>query len=101
MGINIRGALGSVNLLKGLTPASTPLNPGKTLSDGIEQAEGDDKTEPDPGDDEETDVPADAKSPVKNITAEQALQQIKESEKLMQELTLPWQEKLDEVCLGI
>ena len=49
----------------------------------------------------ETDVPADAKSPVKNITAEQALQQIKESEKLMQELTLPWQEKLDEVCLGI
>ena len=49
----------------------------------------------------ETDVPADAKSPVKNITVEQALQQIKESEKLMQELTLPWQEKLDEVCLGI
>ncbi|KAI6649527.1 Kinesin-like protein [Oopsacas minuta] len=31
-----------------------------------------------------------------SITAEVAYQQIKESEKIMQELTLPWQEKLDE-----
>ena len=101
MGINIKGALGSVNLIKGLTPSSTPLNPEKTLSDGIEQAKGDDKAEPEPVDVEETDVSADVKSPVKNITTEQALQQIKQSEKLMQELTLPWQAKLDEVCLVI
>ena len=85
--------------IKGLTPSSFPLNPEKTLSDGIEQAEGDYKTEPDQVAVEDTDVPADVKSPAKNITIVQALQQIKESEKLMQELTLPWQAKLDEVCL--
>ncbi|KAI6649541.1 hypothetical protein LOD99_6707 [Oopsacas minuta] len=95
MGINIKGAIGGAGRGKsiGNTPSSTPLNPDQNLSDAIQsnKREGKEDSDSDSDDNEEAKL---VKSP--SITAEVAYQQIKESEKLMQELTLPWQEKLDE-----
>ena len=92
MGINMKGVPGSsLKGKRGLTPSSTPRDPNMTMSEGI-AAKSVENVIP-----EETVESESVKSPTLNITAEVACQQIKESEKLMQELTLPWQEKLDEV----
>ena len=92
MGINMKGTPGSMKGKKGTTPSSTPLDPNRTMSQGI-AAKSVDTVIP-----EDTEVTDFLKSPTLNITAEVACQKIIESEKLMEELTLPWQEKLEQVC---
>ena len=114
MGISMKGMPGTSNTKgkKGITPSSTPLDPNRTLSDGIAAKSTEDviAEEPEtvdapdaPDASDVSDVAGLVKSPTFGLTAEVAYQKIQESEKLMHELTLPWQEKLDLVgnCLRI
>ena len=80
-----------------MTPASTPKNPNVSISDGIPKKE--DSTEEIEKEEENlTQIQSNmVRSPSVSISAEAAAEQIKESQKLMDELTKDWKDKLDEV----